>query len=128
MPVYDNPKEKDVAYFEPIETGAIIPRELPQGTKFDITSAMIHLLNLKGVFAEIPMDDPNMHVMNFVGVCTSYNLPGVDQEAIRLRLFPFSLTGEATLWLAELPRRYITTWQELRNQFLERFFPPSKML
>ena len=109
VPIFDDPKEEDVAYFEPVETGAIIPPELPQGAKFDITSAMIHLLNLKGVFAGLPTNDTNMHVMNFVGVCTSYNLPGVDQEAICLRLFPFFLTGETTLWLAELPRGSITT-------------------
>ena len=68
MSVYDDPEKEVVVYFEPIETGAIIPRELPQGTKFDITSAMIHLLNLKGVFVGLPSDDPNMHVMKFVGV------------------------------------------------------------
>lgn len=43
----------------------------------------------------------NMHLDNFIGICTSYTTPGVDQEAIELRLFPFSLIGEALLWLGE---------------------------
>lgn len=38
--MYDDP-DKNLGYIEPIETGAIISSELPQGTKFDITSAII---------------------------------------------------------------------------------------
>ena len=36
--------------------------------------------------------------------------------------------GDATKWLAELPRDSITSWEELIAAFYERFFPPSKML
>ncbi|MCD7454903.1 hypothetical protein HAX54_026468, partial [Datura stramonium] len=43
------------------------------------------------------------------------------QEAIRLRLFLFSLVGEAILWVNELPNESITTWAELTGSFLERF-------
>lgn len=77
-------------YVEPIETGAIISPELLQWVKFDITSAM--MLNLKVLFDGLPTDDGNMHIINFVGICTSYNLSRVSQEALRLRLFLFSLT------------------------------------
>lgn len=46
------------------------------------------------------------------------------QEAIKLRFFPFSIIGEAAKWLAELPQGSITSWEELQNKLLERFFPP----
>lgn len=36
--------------------------------KLDITSAMIHLLKLKGLFAGMPTNDANMHVINFMGI------------------------------------------------------------
>lgn len=36
-------------YVKPIEIEAILPSKLPQGVKFDITSAMILLGNLKCV-------------------------------------------------------------------------------
>lgn len=38
-----------MGYVELVEMGAIIPPVLPPNVKFDITSAMIHLLKLKGV-------------------------------------------------------------------------------
>lgn len=84
---------------------------------------MIQLLNLKGVFGGLSIDDETMHIMNFIGIYTLYNLSGVSQEALRLSLFLFSLRGEATLWLGELPQGSISRWNELRTQFLDKFFP-----
>ena len=52
---------------------------------------------------------------------------GVGQEAIRLLLFPFSLRDGALEWLHSLPEGSITTWTELYNQFLQEFFPYSKV-
>lgn len=80
-----------------IEIGAIIPPEFAPGTTFEITSAMIHFLNLKGLFAALLTDDANRHTVIFVGILNFYNLHGVSQEVIRMRLFCFSLMGVATL-------------------------------
>lgn len=90
-------------------TGAIIPPELPWGMKFDITSAIILLLNLKGIFSGLLTNDANIYVVKILGIYTSDNISGVSNEAIRLRLFSFSLIGKATLWLAGLQRGSITT-------------------
>ncbi|PHT48550.1 Translocase of chloroplast 34, chloroplastic [Capsicum baccatum] len=67
-----------------------------------------------------------MHLINFISTCNSFDNPGVGQNAIRLRLFPLSLSGEATLWLNGLTPDSITNWRQLKDAFLERFFPPSK--
>lgn len=48
------------------------------------------------------IDDDNMHIRNFFRICTSYNFPGVSQDAMRLRLFPFNFIGKAILWLGIL--------------------------
>jgi len=109
-------------------TGAIVLPALPLGVKFTITSTMIQLLNLKGMFRGAAGDDANQHLMNFVAICKSQEIPGVNQTAMRLRLFPLSLTGEATNWLNEMPDDSIRTWNELKEAFLERFFPESKEL
>nr|GFC87546.1 reverse transcriptase domain-containing protein [Tanacetum cinerariifolium] len=50
----------------------------------------------------------------------------VPNTTIKLLLFPFSLEGEARIWLdKELPRS-ILTWEDLVSKFINQFFPPSK--
>ncbi|KAK4721397.1 hypothetical protein R3W88_011630 [Solanum pinnatisectum] len=104
-------------------TGAIVLPTLPRGVKFTITRTMIQLLNLKGKFRGTAGDDANQHLMNFVGICKSQEIRGVSRASMRLRLFPLSLTGEVTNWLNEMPIGSIRTWIELKEDFLERFFP-----
>ncbi|KAK4729915.1 hypothetical protein R3W88_022903 [Solanum pinnatisectum] len=107
-------------------TGAIVLPALPPGVKFTITSTMIQLLNMKGMFRGAAGKDANQHLMNFVAICKSQEIFGVNQTAMRLRLFPLSLTGEATNWLNEMPDDSIRTWNELKEAFLERFFQDQK--
>ena len=54
--------------------------------------------------------------------------PDFDQDVIGLRLFPLSLIGEAVMWFTELPYNSIFTWNQLRDVFLERYYPVSKKL
>ena len=48
---------------------AIVLPALPLGIKFTITSTMIQLLNLKGMFRGAVGYDANQHLMNFVAIC-----------------------------------------------------------
>ena len=41
-------------------------------------------------------------------------------------MFPFSLKDKAKAWLNSLPFGSITTWDELSNKFLTKFFLMSK--
>ena len=50
------------------------------------------------------------------------------QETVRLRLFPFSLNGEAWKWLAELPRESITFSEELVTTFKSIFLVNFSLL
>ena len=51
---------------------------------------------------------------------------GVIEEQINLRAFPFSLKDQAKDWLYYLPSGSITTWNEMKRLFLEKFFPASR--
>nr|GEZ55165.1 hypothetical protein [Tanacetum cinerariifolium] len=52
--------------------------------------------------------------------------PEVPNTTIKLLLFPFSLEGEARIWLDKEPPRSILTWEDLVSKFINQFFPPSK--
>nr|GFC24197.1 reverse transcriptase domain-containing protein [Tanacetum cinerariifolium] len=52
--------------------------------------------------------------------------PEVPNTTIKLLLFPFSLDGEARIWLDKEPPRSILTWEDLVSKFINQFFPPSK--
>jgi len=72
------------------------------------------------------MEDLNLHLSVFLEVCDTLKINGASTDAIRLRLFPFSLKDKARAWLHSLPPGSISTWEELTKAFLAKFFPPSK--
>ncbi|GKB69329.1 reverse transcriptase domain-containing protein [Tanacetum coccineum] len=43
-----------------------------------------------------------------------------------LRTFPFSLSGEAKTWLNEFNEGTITSWNEMREAFVSRYFSPTR--
>ena len=45
-----------------------------------------------------PSKNPNAHLYKFLAKCDTIKLNGVSTDAIRLRLFPFSLRGRASDW------------------------------
>nr|GEV40310.1 reverse transcriptase domain-containing protein [Tanacetum cinerariifolium] len=49
---------------------------------------------------------------------------GVTGDALRLYLFPHSLTHHATAWFDHLPKNSITTCEQMAKMFLRKYFPP----
>ncbi|KAH9753491.1 hypothetical protein KPL71_015087 [Citrus sinensis] len=90
---------------------------------FELKSGLIHLLPKFHGFAG---EDPHKHLKEFHVVCSSTRPQGVTEEQITLRAFPFSLDGLAKDWLYYLPPGSITTWNGLKKQFLEKYFPASR--
>ncbi|KAK9009477.1 hypothetical protein V6N11_036009 [Hibiscus sabdariffa] len=96
----------------------------PQGeTPFQLKTGLIHLLL---TFHGLPSESPHKHLYEFNLVCSSMKPHGVSEDQIKLRAFPFSLSGIAKECLFYLPPNSITTWTQLNRIFLDRFFPAAK--
>nr|GEX51798.1 hypothetical protein [Tanacetum cinerariifolium] len=70
-------------------------------------------------------DDANKHLDKFLHVTKSIKVNGVTNDALRLYLFPHSLTHHATAWFDCLLRNSINTFEQMAKMFLEKYFPPS---
>ncbi|GJS65979.1 reverse transcriptase domain-containing protein [Tanacetum coccineum] len=46
-------------------------------------------------------------------------------DAIKLKIFPSFLSGDAKFWFNELSPGVITTWEQMRQAFVSRFFSPA---
>ncbi|KAF7844320.1 uncharacterized protein G2W53_001225 [Senna tora] len=72
-------------------------------------------------FYGLSSENPYKHIDEFLEVCSTFKLPNVSEDAIRLRLFPFSLKDKAKHWLTT--RDNITTWDQMSKEFLKKYFP-----
>nr|GEW66955.1 reverse transcriptase domain-containing protein [Tanacetum cinerariifolium] len=69
-------------------------------------------------------NDANKHLDKFLHVTQSIKANGVTDDALRLYLFPHSLTHHATAWFDHLRRNSIITFEQMAKMFLEKYFPP----
>ena len=93
---------------------------------FEIKSSIIHMVENSVSFHGLANEDPHAHVAHFLRLCATFKIQRCTDDAVRLRLFPFSLRGAALEWLEALPSGSITTWNQLAEQFLLQYFPPDK--
>ena len=126
-PVDENvvPEKTLLEYFAPISSNAPSCIVLPttSATHFELKPAIIQLLPS---FYGLDREDPYMHVKDFLEICSTFKFQNFSDESVKLRLFPFSLKDKSKAWLNSLPTGSITTWDQLYNKFLLKFFPMSK--
>nr|GEW30539.1 reverse transcriptase domain-containing protein [Tanacetum cinerariifolium] len=96
-----------------------------QATNFGHKNDMIQQVQNSCQFHGLPGDDANKHLDKFLHVTQSIKVNGVTDDALRLYLFPHSLTHHATAWFDHFPRNSITTFEQMAKMFLGKYFPPS---
>ncbi|XP_062104565.1 uncharacterized protein LOC133815778 [Humulus lupulus] len=77
-------------------------------------------------FGGLPNEDLNLNITNLLELCDTFKMNGVSNDAICLRLFPFSLRDRAKSWLISLQANSIVIWEDLAQKFLAKYFPPAK--
>src|SRR5262249_32379838 len=107
-------------------TNSSIARPTVAANTFEIKPAIIQIIQNTMQFGRLPSEDPNAHIASFLEIYDTFKSNRVSNDAIRLRLFPFSLRDRAKGWLNTLPNGSITTWDGLAEKFLTKYFPASK--
>ncbi|GJW08102.1 reverse transcriptase domain-containing protein, partial [Tanacetum coccineum] len=69
--------------------------------------------------------DPHDHISEFLAICDMFRYGETQSKAVKLLIFPFSLCDKAKTLSNELNEESITSWEQMRKAFINRFFPPS---
>ena len=64
---------------------------------FDINAALLNLV-MKDQFSGSPNEDPASHLNTFVELCDMQKKKDMDNDIVKLKLFPFSLRDKAKAW------------------------------
>ncbi|GJU06628.1 MAK10-like protein [Tanacetum coccineum] len=83
-----------------------------------------HLTLIKGnQFDGRIKTDPHKHIYEVLGICDMFKYRDKKNEAVRLMMFPLSLTGEEKTWLDELNEGTIEMWDKFVPLLLADSFP-----
>ncbi|GKC48196.1 reverse transcriptase domain-containing protein [Tanacetum coccineum] len=104
--------------------GLIAPVNI-QATDFELKNHMIQQVQNSCQFHRLLGDDANKHFDKSLTITQSMKRNGVTDDALRLYLFPYSLTHHATAWFDHLLKNSIHTFQGMASKFLSKYFPPS---
>ena len=125
IPQMANPPRELKEYFTPTAYTSPSCIELPNvaAEHFEIKSSTIQMLPS---FYGRTNEDPYNHLDEFLGICTTIKLQHFTDDALKLRLFPFSLKDKAKHWLSSLAPNSIKSWAQLQKEFLKKYFSIGK--
>jgi len=64
-------------------------------------------------FTAMEHEDPYSHLDTFYELVGTMGFQSADIEIVYMRLFPFSLAGNAKDWLRSLPNQSLTSWKDV---------------
>jgi hypothetical protein len=91
---------------------------------FELKPALINMVQ-QSPFCNKASGDANAHLQHFLEICNTFTIRGVTQDAVPLRLFPFSLLGNVKHQFYS-NKEAVSTWWKYSNAFLTKFFRWAK--
>ena len=87
--------EKTIREFS-IPSSSNIPKgpDVQVGEDFELKPGVIHMVQAIP-FCGLATEDANNHLQQFLEICSTFNMKGAAPDAVKLRLFLFSLIGKA---------------------------------
>ncbi|CAN6459149.1 unnamed protein product [Victoria cruziana] len=93
--------------------------------QYEIKASTISMLPSFHGFAS---EDPYRHLDEFLDACATVKISHVDDGALRLRLFPFSLKERARDWLKSIPPKAISMFEALEGESFHQAWERMKDL
>ena len=93
----------------------------------EINASLLNLV-MKDQFSGLPSEDAATHLNNFIDLCNMQKKKDVDNDIVKLKLFPFSLRDRAKTWFSSLPKNSIDSWNKCTDAFISKYFPPAKII
>ena len=90
-----------------------------EATQYEIKSSIIQMLPS---FYGLSNEDPYKHLEEFLEICSTVKIHNFSDDALRLKLFPFSLKDKAKYWPGTIERP-IRIWTEMQHEFLKKIYP-----
>ncbi|GJZ29516.1 reverse transcriptase domain-containing protein [Tanacetum coccineum] len=118
----DQPMWENAKIVAPTPNSAIVQPNVDENLVINSTHLKIISENK---FDGIQRADPHDHIREFLAICNMFRYGETHSKAVKLLIFPFSLCDEAITWFNELNEESITSWEQMRKAFINRFFPPS---
>ncbi|GJW85348.1 hypothetical protein Tco_0158493 [Tanacetum coccineum] len=79
----------------------------------------------KNAFSRTHREDAVEHIEYFLKIVDPIDLPNVNQDKLRVVIFPISLVGDAWRWFDGI-KRSITSWVDLTAKFFRKYYLPSR--
>ncbi|GJS60180.1 reverse transcriptase domain-containing protein [Tanacetum coccineum] len=118
----DQPIWENVKIVAPTPNSAIVQPNVDDN--FVINSTHLKMI-LENKFDGYLRANPHDHIHEFLAICDMFKYGETQSETVRLLISPFSLCDEAKTWFNELNEESITSWEQMRRAFINKFFPPS---
>lgn len=95
-PSFRNMAEKTLREFAALSADNVLVGQAVniEDTDFELKSSLINMAQASP-FCGKPNEDASTHFQQFLEIRSTYTIKGVSLDAVRLRLFPFSLLGKA---------------------------------
>ncbi|GJW06196.1 hypothetical protein Tco_1568619 [Tanacetum coccineum] len=79
----------------------------------------------KNAFSGTNREDAVEHIEYFLKIVDPIDLPNINQDKLRVVVFPISLVGDAWRWFDGI-KGSITSWVDLIDKFFGKYYPPSR--
>ncbi|GJU33133.1 hypothetical protein Tco_1176722 [Tanacetum coccineum] len=96
----------------------LVKPEIRGNVNFEIKSPFIRKLREDTFFGN-KNKDAHDHVDRVLNIVCLFNILGVSQEAVLLRVFSFTLTESAKRWVDRLTLGSVNTWDLLKKAFIQ---------